>query len=161
MAFVASICLVVAVVSIYKFLQLSPDKLYQEAFVSYQLPHAGIDQTMENKKIENLYYSKNYKAIIKASKKTLLPNDRNFLLIGLSHLQMNDAFNAIAAFRQIHSSGKYYQDAQFYLALAYLKNNDYDQAIGLMQQIKNNEQHIYRNHFSSSFLNNIRILKWK
>ncbi len=161
MAFAASICLVVAVVSIYKFFQLSPEKLYQKTFVNYHLSNPDNNQTIENKTIANLYYLKNYKSVIKESKKTLLPNDRNFLLIGLSHLQMNDAFNAIAAFRQIHPSGKYYQDAQFYLALAYLKNNDYDQAIGLMQQMKNNEKHIYRDHFSSSLLNNIRMLKWK
>ncbi len=161
MAFIASICLVVAVVFTYKFLQLTPDKLYKEAFVDYHLPHADKSGTMENKQIENYYHLKNYKAIIKESKKKRLPNDKIFLLIGISYLQTNDAFNAIAALRQIHPSGNHYQDAQYYLSLAYLKNNDYDQALGLMHQIKNNEKHIYHNHFSQFYLNSIRMLKWK
>ncbi len=161
MAFAAGICLIAAIVLTYKFLQLSPDRLYDDVFVIYHLPLTRKSQNKENKKIEDLYYSKNYKLIIKESKKPRLPDDKTFLLIGMSHLQTNDAFNAIAAFRQITSSGRYYHDAQFYLSLAYLKNNDYDQALGLMQQIKNNEKHIYRQHFSSSFLNDIRMLKWK
>jgi len=161
MAFVAGICLIVIVVSTYKFLKLSSDKLYKDAFVSYRLPFTGITHTTESERIENYYHLKNYKAIIAEAKKPRLPDDKIFLLIGVSYLHTNDPFNAIATFRQINPSGDYYQDGQYFLSLAYLKNNDYDQALGLMQQIKNNEKHIYHKHFSSSFLNNIRMLKWK
>lgn len=161
MAVAASICLVVAFLKAYQFLQLSPDSLYNEVFVNYQLPLTDNNSSTENIRIENLYRQKNFKAIIKESKKPRLPDDKTFLLIGMSYLHTNDPFNAIAAFRQIKPSGNYFQEAQYYLSLAYLKNNDYDQALGLMQHIKNNKTHIYHQHFSSSFLGKIRMLKWK
>ncbi len=161
MAIVAVICLIVAVVKTYQFLQLSADNLYNEVFVNYQLLLTDNNSTTDTVRIESLYREKNFEAVIRESKKPRLPDDKNFLLIGISYLHTNDPFNAIAAFRQIKHSGNYFQEAQYYLSLAYLKNNDYDQALGLMQQIKNNKSHIYNQHFSSSFLSRIRMLKWK
>lgn len=161
MAVTAGICLVVAIVKTYQFLELSPDSLYNEVFVNYQLRDSGNTLSRVNGTIENLYLKKNFAAIIKESKKPRLPDDETFLLIGISYLHTNDAFNAIAALRQIKHSGDYFQTAQYYLALAYLKNNDYDQALGLMQQIKNDKSHPYYNYFSSSFLKRVRMVKWK
>ncbi len=160
-AIVASICLIGAVLKTYQFMQLSADALYNEAYVDYELPHIDTSSSTNNVDIENLFRKKDFKAIIKESKKPRLPDDKTFLLIGISHLQTNDPFNAIAAFKQIKPFGNYSQQAQYYLSLAYLKNNDYDQALGLMEQIKNNKTHLYSRHFSSSYLNKIQMLKWK
>ncbi len=160
-AIVASICLIGAVLKTYQFMQLSADALYNEAYVDYELPHIDTSSSTNNVDIENLFRKKDFKAIIKESKEPRLPDDRTFLLTGISHLQTNDPFNAIAAFKQIKPSGNYSQQAQYYLSLAYLKNNDYDQALGLMEQIKNNKTHLYSRHFSSSYLNKIQMLKWK
>jgi len=160
-AIVASICLVGAVLKTYQFMQLSADALYNEAYVDYQLPHIDTSSSKSNLGIDNLFRKKDFKAIIRESKKTYLPNDKTFLLIGMSHLHTNDPFKAIAAFKQIKPSGNYSQQAQYYLSLAYLKNNDYDQALGLIEQIKNNKTHLYHQHFSSSYLNKIQMLKWK
>ena len=161
MAIVAVIILIVAVIKTYQFLQLSADGLYKEVFVNYELPLSDDSSSAKMVKIENLYRKKSFKAIIAEAKKPRVPDDKTFLLIGISYLETNDPFNAIATFRQIKPGGNYKQEAQYYLSLAYLKNNDYDQALGLMQQIKNNNSHPYHEHFSSSFLNKIKTLKWK
>jgi len=161
MAIVAGIFLVVAIVKIYQFLQLSTDGLYREVFVNYQLPLTNDTSLSDRAKIEDMYRKKNFKAIIAEAKRPRVPDDKTFLLIGISYLETNDPFNAIATFRQIKPTGDYKQEAQYYLSLAYLRNNDYDQALGLMQQIKNNKSHGYHEHFSSSFLDKIRMLKWK
>ena len=160
-AIVASICLIGAVLKTYQFMQLSGDALYNEAYVDYELRHIDTSSSTNNVDIENLFLKKDFKAIIKESKEPRIPDDKTFLLIGISYLHTNDPFNAIAAFRQIKHSGNYFQTAQFYLALAYLKNSDYDQALGLMHQVKNNKSHPYHNHFSTSFLVKVRTVKWK
>ncbi|HVE60255.1 MAG TPA: hypothetical protein VNA26_00435, partial [Chitinophagaceae bacterium] len=125
MATAAGICLVLIVVKTYQFIQLSTDKLYNNAFVNYELPVSD-SSSEDGVLIENLYRQKNFKVIIKEAKKPRLPDDKTFLLIGIDNLHVDNPFNAIAAFRQIKPSGNYFHEAQYYLSLAYLKNNDYD-----------------------------------
>jgi hypothetical protein len=51
--------------------------------------------------------------------------------------------------------------AEYYLALAYLKNNDYDQAIELMNVIHDNSSHLYTKKFSRKYINRVKRLKWR
>src|SRR6187397_1617856 len=50
---------------------------------------------------------------------------------------------------------------EYYMALAYLKNNDYDQAIELMNAIHDNSSHLYSKKFSRKYINKIKRLKWR
>jgi hypothetical protein len=51
--------------------------------------------------------------------------------------------------------------AEYYLALAYLKNNDYDQSIELMNAIHANSTHFYTKKFSRKYINRVKRLKWR
>ena len=51
--------------------------------------------------------------------------------------------------------------AEYYLALAYLRDRDYDQAIELMNAIHDNSSHLYTKKFSRKYINRVKRLKWR
>ncbi|MBD0333059.1 MAG: tetratricopeptide repeat protein, partial [Chitinophagaceae bacterium] len=100
-------------------------------------------------------------AVVQFSKNKIL-TDEDKLLIGISYLQLNNLSSAISVLAPITvRENNFKQDAEYYLALAYLKNEDYDKALDLMQAIKSNPQHVYHQKFSDKFIRKVRMLKWK
>ncbi len=58
-------------------------------------------------------------------------------------------------------TGLMYDDAEYYLALSYLKNNETAEALPLFKKIHNNKAHLYNNKVSSWFLRKLQLLSWK
>jgi len=53
------------------------------------------------------------------------------------------------------------QETDFYLALAYLQNEQTEQALKLFEKIDASEDHLYRNNISATDLWKIRLLNGK
>jgi predicted negative regulator of RcsB-dependent stress response len=163
-AVAASLLLVFAGIKGYQFYQLSPDKVYNENFVSYQLPVTRGSNDEKSFEIKEAYQAQNYKDVIKWGRKYKAKVVEESFLIGLSYLQSNDPFSAITSLQPIvktDTKALLKQDAEFYLALAYLKNKDYDKAIDLMQKIKADTSHPYHQQFSDKTISQVKMLKWK
>jgi len=85
----------------------------------------------------------------------------------MSYLEANDLSKAISNFQVVLADVKDDKNsmlkdgAEYYLALTYLKNNDYDQAIELMNTIRENSSHMYKNKFSRKYINKVKRLKWR
>jgi uncharacterized protein HemX len=163
MAVTAILLFLVTGIGGYKFYQLSPETLYNELNIEYNLPTARGGESKAESRIERMYKEQNFADIIKEAQKKVELSDKGYLLTGMSHLQLNDLFAAIYSFKKLTENKRswYQQDAEYYLALAYLKNRDYDHAITLMQKIRNHSGHVYRQRFSSNFIGKIKMLKWR
>ncbi|MDQ3278825.1 MAG: hypothetical protein M3Q06_10900 [Bacteroidota bacterium] len=107
------------------------------------------------------YRNGEYTRIVQASgTANLSPQDS--LLTGLANLQIGQAAEAIRWFSALQKEGSiYHQDADYYLAMAYLQNNEPRKAETWLKQIKENPQHLYRNQVSSGLLWKVRMLQWK
>lgn len=162
MAAAAVFVLVFVSIGSYKFYKLSPDKLYEESFVSYKLPDVSSNNGPVSV-IASMYSAQNFTGIVKEAKKKVNLPEKDILLTGLAYLELNDPFSAIYSFKKVtaNTSSWYQQDAEYYLAMAYLKNHDYDLAISLMQKIKHHPQHIYHDQFSTAFIRKVKLLKWR
>jgi predicted negative regulator of RcsB-dependent stress response len=85
----------------------------------------------------------------------------------MAYLETNDLPKAISSFQVVIADVKdekapvLKDAAEYYLALAYLKNNDYDQAIELMNTIHDNSSHLYTKKFSRKYINRVKRLKWR
>jgi len=85
----------------------------------------------------------------------------------MSFLETNDPSRAISNFQVViadvkNDKNSALKDAtEYYLALAYLKNNDYDQAIELMNMIHDNSSHLYTKKFSGKYIKKVKQLKWR
>ncbi|HWI91339.1 MAG TPA: hypothetical protein VNT20_08685 [Flavisolibacter sp.] len=157
LAIAASVIIILVGVNIFTS-QPSSEKLYNEAFVDYGV--SGVRGGENRDDIAKLYQLHNYKAVTeKSTSQNLVSKDS--LLIGLSFLQQNKLTDAINWFKAISIQGSMKDDAEFYLALAYLKNKNYDEALKLMEQIHSNAGHVYHNQFSEAYINKVQKLNSK
>ena len=160
MAVAATLLVLFIGVRIYMAAQLSPEKLYSEAFVDF---NSSGTRSISGKQseIEKHYQQKDYNSITGASRSIHL-DANDSLLIGLAYLQTNRTNQAIAIFQRLASSvNDFQQDGEFYLSLSYLKNKDYDKALALVQKIEASPSHLYHQQFNDEFIEKIKDLKEK
>jgi len=148
---------------VYKFYRLSGDKLFSEKYEPYN-PTTTRDTT--ESKIEKAYREKKYSEVIKLNPSSGL-SINDIFLTGVAYLETRDYSRAISSFQVVisettDSKASALNDvAEYYLALAYLQNSDFDQAIELMNLIHNNSSHSYREKFNRKYINRIKRLKWR
>lgn len=159
-AVAASVLLVLVSVSLYLSSQVSPDKLYEQVFVDFPVsPSRG--ETNHLSTIETHYQQKNYDAIINGSR-SLRMDAKDSLLTGLAYLHTGSLQQAIGFFQHIASSeNDLQQDGEFYLALSYLKNRQYNDATTLFEKIAGDPSHLYHARVNDDFLKKLETLKEK
>jgi hypothetical protein len=52
-------------------------------------------------------------------------------------------------------------EAEYYLALSYIRNRDYDLAIPILEKIKDHPIHIYHEKVDAKLIRKIKMLKWR
>ena len=160
----ASILLIFIIIESYKFYTLSPEKLYDENYTPYELkPTPGGNDSATA--IEKAYNQKNYSEVIKLNRLTVL-SIKDIFLTGMSFLETKDYSRAVRSFQIVIADLKdnkiaLKDVAEYYLALAYLRDRDYDQAIELMNAIRDNSSHSYTKKFSRKYINRVKRLKWR
>ncbi len=149
----------------YKFYKLSPNDLYTENHIAYTPDNPRGTEPKENE-IETAYREKRYADVTKiVFHRSLTP--RESFLRGLSYLETGDLSRAITSFQSVLSDSMKTIDVftkdgtEYYLALAYLKNRDYDESIELMNKIHDDPRHTYNERFSSKYIRRVKMLKWR
>ncbi len=145
----------------WEFYALSPQRLYEQAFVDYELSSSRSTQ-QPAPPVEAAYLQKDYKKVISLAKgDTTLTADENFFT-GLSYLHEEEFAAAIPYLEKTATPGSDKKaDAEYYLAMAYLRNRDYDQSITLMEKIRGDVQHPYHEKFTEKYIDKVRMLKWR
>ena len=165
-AIAASVLLIIVCIVGYNFYRLSSDRLFAENYSTYELTITRGEDDSTGSKIEKAYREKKYPEVIKLNANSVL-SVKDIFLTAMSFLETNDPSRAISNFQVViadvkNDKNSALKDAtEYYLALAYLKNNDYDQAIELMNTIHENSSHLYSKKFSRKYINKIKRLKWR
>jgi len=165
-AVAASILLIFVCIVGYNFYRLSPGRLFAENYTPYELTTTPDGNDSIASKIEKVYREKNYAEVIKLNANSV-PSVRDIFLTAMSFLETDDPSRAISNFQVVIADMKNDKNAvlkdaaEYYLALAYLKNNDYDQAIELMNMIHDNSSHSYTKKFSLRYIRRVKRLKWR
>lgn len=157
LAIAASLVVLFIGVKLYRAAQVSPENLYSESFVDFNVS-AAREAGGRLSEIETLYRQKDYKAIT-GSVRSINLNAKDSLLIGLAYLQTNRAPQAIGFFQALaFSANDYQQDAEFYLALSHLKNKAYAKAVPLMEKISANPSHLYHEQLTTDVVEKVKKL---
>ena len=162
----ASVLLIVVCIVVFNFYRLSSDRLFAENYTAYDLTTTVSESDSSGSRIEKAYRKRNYAEVIKLNATSVL-SVKDIFLTAMSFLETNDPSRAISNFQVVFADVKddknsALKDAtEYYMALAYLKNNDYDQAIELMNTIHDNSSHLYSKKFSRKYINKIKRLKWR
>ena len=156
----ATLLLIFLIIEGCKFYSLSSEKLYAEKYVRYK---SVIDTNSSN--IEKAFDKKEYGEVIKLNRDLPL-SIKDIFLTGMAYLETGDYSRAVSSFQVVVAdikAGKtrLIDTAEYYLALSYLQNRDYDQAIELMSAIRSNKSHQYKAKFSRKYINRVKRLKWR
>jgi hypothetical protein len=146
----------------YQVYLLSPEQLYAETFQPYVLSTKG-SADPDGARFENFYRQGAMDSIIRSARRKVILSDTETFIAGLAYLTADDPFWAIRQLKKIAgSTGRSYSpEADFYLALAYLKNRDYDHALTVMVKIRRQRDHPYHDKFSPAFIDRVKLLKWR
>ena len=160
MAVAASLLVLFIGVRLYLNAQLSPDKIYNETFVDFNV--SGSRASGEQLSgIEALYQKKDYRAVTLTGRSLHL-SAKDSLLVGLSYLHTQNYPAAVNWLGMLATTqNDYRQDAEFYLSLGYLKAKNYGKALSYMESIYNNPAHLYHQQVSAEGIEKLRKLNGK
>ena len=131
------------------------DEIYQQAFVDYTV--SADRGTSQSSAIVNLYKQNEFAGVILS--KTKAKDQHDSLLVGISALKIKAGKTAIVWLSNIGPSSAYHHDAEYYLAMAYLKEHQYGEALKIMRNIQSNPSHLYHQQVTADLLKNLEALE--
>jgi tetratricopeptide (TPR) repeat protein len=145
----------------FQYATLSGDSLYAERATVYQMAASrsseATDDTPEER-LERHYRAQRYAEATAAYEQMTDPSLTATFLAGNAYLQQDKTDQAIAAFHEIvringsQGVNRFEEDAQYYLAMSYLKADLPQKAIPLLEEINDAPQHSYRALVSDYYL---------
>lgn len=162
----ASILLVAILIIGYNFFTLSPERLYNGQYRAYELSSVRGDATPVSK-LETDYQRGQYKEVIEDRKRLEAATPKDDFLAGIAYLQTGNISAAITSFQSVIEKNRiakttfFNDDAQYYLALSYLRQRDYDQCLDIIATIRNNPSQLYHDQFSRGFVRKVKMLRWR
>lgn len=159
----ALIIVLVLIAGLVQYSLLDAGKLYQSKYDTYEL---GTSRDASNEPaLITAYHNHDMAQVIALYESNALKQDH--FLAGQAYLALDNPQKAITAFdaqltANATASFKPYQDdAEYYLALAWLKAGRTDKALPIFEKIHNNTKHAYHDQVSSWYLTKLRWLKRK
>jgi hypothetical protein len=156
LAVAASIIVIVVSWNWYNRSSVNAAGLYDQAFVDYDASAIrGAEQTSV---VEEHYRNKDFQRVISEAEKAGTLTAKDSLLVGISYLKTGKPGVVTEWLGEISRQGVVKQDAEFYLALAYLKLKRYAAAVDLMKSIRADVTHPYRGQFSEEYIDKVEGL---
>ncbi len=161
----AAVFIVMLGLGVYQYATITPDKLFASNYNPYTLSvNRG---AIETNVVEKLFQEKNYTAVITQFETLKEASTKENFLAGVAYMEANNYKNAITVFNKVLSTNTlnntsiFNDDAQYFLALSYLKNNEVALATPIFEAIHNNANHLYNDKVSNAFMRNLKLINWK
>lgn len=161
MAAAASIILLFAAFWGYRIFSTTPEKVFASNYQPYTLNNLRGEQ-VGSSELMTAFNEKRYADVVRMNG-TFTP--REVFLRATAWLELGNAGAAIGAYESIYglqgTSDLLRQETDFYLALAYVKNRQFDPALVKLQAIYDNKSHLYHQQVSAGLIRDVRLLRWK
>jgi tetratricopeptide (TPR) repeat protein len=160
----AGIILIVVGITGYNFYRLTPSRVLADQHTDYALPVTrGTD--IRPSGLEKAFREKKYAAVVSARSRAKSPEEKMF--VGVSYLKLKNYAPAIDYFKQVFEdksspvNKSRVEAAEYYLAMAYIGNKDYDFALAHLHSIQANPSHLYHENVSNKLIRRVKLLKWR
>jgi tetratricopeptide (TPR) repeat protein len=166
MSIAASILLVVGGYIAYSFFSLSSDKVFSSNYQPFELSTTRSGDVAETP-TEKAYRAGNLPEVVRIHDAGEDRTAKGNFLGGVAALQLNNTGKAITCFNEVINMNKnattkvLNDEAEYYLALGYIRNKDFDYALDLLQKIKNDPAHIYHEKVTAKLIRQVKMLKWR
>jgi len=161
----ASVIILAAAVSIYKYSTVNSVAVYDQYYSAFELNTsrgAGSSDAMEQ-----AFRDKQWKEVVNQFNGLQVKNNKSYFLAGMADMELKNPAAAAPLFEQIIDKNKqsgenYFQDeAEYYLAIAYLGNHESGKAIVLLRKIKADKDHLYNRVVSNMSWLDLNIAAFK
>jgi hypothetical protein len=132
----------------YEWVTISSSGLAENNYYPYEL---SVDRGAAGPSaIEQAYADRNFKKVIVNLEKDMALSEKDHFLGGQAYLATHQVAKAIQEFKKVllDSMGQYRDDAEYYLALSYLQNDQPLKAQKLIDQIYQDKDHLYHDRVS-------------
>jgi hypothetical protein len=145
---------------------MNPEKLYQNNFQEYYINTERSSEVAVSSTMVESFRKSNFKDVLSNYNKLSNPSNKEHFLAGFASLKIynfqdaNKFFNFIISRNNDNKNGNLYQDeAEYYLALTYLKTGNTAEAYQLMKKIYNDPNHTFNESISKWTLMRMRWVK--
>lgn len=166
MAAAASLVLLIGGYVVYNSSALSSDKVFSSNYHAYEL-NVTRDGSNEFTPVERAYGEKNYTEVLRIHDAKEDRTAKAEFLTGVASLELNNNCKAIKCFKEViemntgTATPVLHEESEYYLALAYINNKNYDFALTLLNKISDNEEHKYNKEVSPKLIRQVQQLKQK
>jgi tetratricopeptide (TPR) repeat protein len=163
----AAVILVIGASSaIYKYTITSSTGMYSSFYNGYDL-NTSRGATAAPDAMEEAYKAKNWGGVDDAFRKKKVKDNKSYFLEGMADMEAKRYDEAIGMFQQVMatnnlSGSDYFEDeAEFYLAMAWLARNDVKEAMPLLDKIRADKTHLYHDVVVKMSSLDLRIAAYK
>jgi tetratricopeptide (TPR) repeat protein len=166
LAVAASVVLIVLGVAGYNFYNLSSAKVFADNYYSYD---QGIvrDGNASQTAAEKAYTQKQYAEVIRIHDAGEEVSQKTSFLTGIASLELNDNNKAIRCFNEVMGMNTQFpvpvlnDEAEYYLALSYIRVKVYDLALPLLKKIQADPGHTYHGKITRKLIRQVKMLRWR
>jgi tetratricopeptide (TPR) repeat protein len=161
----AVLIVLVGISALYQYLTTSPEKLFSENYHPYSI-HT-MRGSSENSVLSEKYKKGNMDSVILEFNSMSSHQPEEFILAGIAYLENNQPARAIETFKTLiqkntDSKTDYFEDdAEYYLAMSYLNNQEPEKALALFEKIKAEPKNPYNSRLTKWFLLKLKSLHTK
>jgi tetratricopeptide (TPR) repeat protein len=165
MRIAASLLVVMLGLGVYQYATVSSDKLFAKNYSSYTLGVTRGETTVNL--MEKSFQAKDYNAVINQYAALNTISQKENFLVAQAYLETKkysraiEFFNAVLEKNTVAKETIFNDDAEYFLAMSYLKNNDIKLAMPLFEKINNNTSHLYNDKVTNGFMRSLKLLSWK
>jgi tetratricopeptide (TPR) repeat protein len=162
----AALLVIVGGYLIYQFYTLSPDKILSSYYRPFELP-AVRGEGGAYTDFAKSYIEKDFKKTTVLFSKMDSADVKDRFLAANAWFRLNNFDKAIQQFNKIIEtedrthSGLFRDETEYYLAMAYIANKDYDLALPLLRKIRDDDQHTYHKEVDAKLIRKVKLLKWR
>jgi Tetratricopeptide repeat len=161
----ACVLILIGAATVYKYISVSSVSVYNKYYTSFELNTSrGVEHTDA---MDRAYQNKNWAEVISLFSRSQQKTNKSYFLTGMANLELKNHEQAIDDFNEIIAANArthddYFQDqAEYYLAMSYLANNEATKALPILEKIKADKNHLYHEKATEISSLDIKILSYK
>lgn len=148
---------------------VNPESLTSQQLALYEIPSTRNEETSQEPEIVRSYQREKYQSVLGIFEGIAQPTLQDLFLAGNAFLALSEYEKAQEAFITVISKNqelpladqRFNEDAEYFLGLVYLKNNEIEKAEEIFTKIQSQADHQYNEKVNRWFLFKIKILQIK
>ena len=161
MAAAAGVALLIAGIMLYNYSALTPEKVFATNFQSYELSNTRSENAQEVSTLEKAYREKKFADVVTIVFDRPYSIQENFLK-AMAWMELGNTAKAIEQYKLVIKmadlTNMLKEEAEYYLALAYIRGKQYPLAVRQLESIQKTPGHLYYKKVTPELIGQVKSL---